>query len=277
DVHGVAARDVARDEVAERRIALLEEVVAVLLRDAVRILVAVLLLAGDPDAAVVAERLAHERELRLIGAALRDAGRVDLREAGVREGRARAVRAPRRRAVGALGVGREVDDVAVAAGREDDDGGRGRLDLAGDEAARHDAARLAVDDDELEHLGARVHLDGARRDLALERRVGAEEELLTRLAARVERAADLRAAERAVGEVAAVLTREGHALRDALIDDVHRELGEAVDVRLARAEVAALHGVVEEAEDAVAVVLVVLGRVDAALRGDRVGAPRAVL
>src|SRR5690606_182964 len=43
------------------------------------------------------------------------------------------------------------------------------------------------------------------------------------------------------------------------------------------AEVAALDGVVKEAEDAVAVVLVVLGRVDAALGGDGVGAAGAVL
>ena len=53
--------------------------------------------------------------------------------------------------------------------------------------------------------------------------------------------------------------------------------GEAVHVGLAGAEVAALHRVVEEAVDAVAVVLVVLGGVDAALRGDRVGPPGRVV
>src|SRR5690606_41788945 len=59
------------------------------------------------------------------------------------------------------------------------------------------------------------------------------------------------------------------------LDDVRGDLGEAVDVRLAGAEVAALDRVVEEAEDAVAVVLVVLGRVDAALGRDGVRPPRA--
>src|SRR2546430_6053007 len=54
--------------------------------------------------------------------------------------------------------------------------------------------------------------------------------------------------------------------------DVDRHLGEPVDVRLARAEVAALDGVVEQPVDRVAVVLVVLRGVDAALRGDRVRA-----
>jgi hypothetical protein len=85
------------------------------------------------------------------------------------------------------------------------------------------------------------------RATSAQRLVRAEEQLLPRLAARVERARDLRAAERAVVQQAAVLAREGHALRDALVDDVHRHLREPVDVRLARAEVAALDRVVEEA------------------------------
>ncbi len=149
--------------------------------------------------------------------------------------------------------------------------------LPGDQVADDDAARRAVDDDEVEHLGARVHLHGALADLLGERRVGAEQELLAGLAAGVEGAGDERAAERAVGQVAAVLAGERHALRDALVDDRRAHLGEPVDVGLAGAEVAALDRVVEQAVDAVAVVLVVLGRVDAALGRDRVGAPRRVL
>jgi hypothetical protein len=50
-----------------------------------------------------------------------------------------------------------------------------------------------------------------------------------------------------------------------------------VDVGLAGAEVAAFDRVVEEAVHAVAVVLVVLGGVDAALRGDAVRAAGAVV
>ena len=107
--------------------------------------------------------------------------------------------------------------------------------------------------------------------------VGAEQQLLAGLAAGVEGAAHLRATEAAVVEQAAVLAGERDALGDHLVDDVDRHLGEAVDVGLAAAEVAALDGVVEQAVDAVAVALVVLRRVDAALRGDRVSTPRRVV
>src|SRR5690606_31267459 len=101
--------------------------------------------------------------------------------------------------------------------------------------------------------------------------------LLAGLSACVERAGDLRAAEAAVRQVAAVLAGERHALRHALVDDVQADLGQPVDVGLAGTKVTALHRIVEEAVDAVAVALVVLRRVDAALRGDAVRAPRAVL
>src|SRR5207248_9473656 len=107
--------------------------------------------------------------------------------------------------------------------------------------------------------------------------ISTEEKLLPGLAAAVEGALELRPAEAARVEQAAVLARERHALRDTLVDDVDRHFGEPVDVRLAAAEVAALDGVVEEAVDAVAVVAVVLGGVDPALGGDRVGAAGRVL
>src|SRR5437763_1467562 len=81
----------------------------------------------------------------------------------------------------------------------------------------------------------------------------------------VARPRDLGAAERTGVEQAAVLTREGDALGDALVDDLDADLRQPVHVRLAGAEVATLHRVVEEAEDAVAVVAIVLGGVDAAL------------
>src|SRR5690606_4565427 len=92
-----------------------------------------------------------------------------------------------------------------------------------------------------------------------------------------ERARDLDATEGTVFEQAAVLTGERDALGDALVDDVRADLGQPVDVVLARAVVAALDGVVEEAVRGVAVLLVVLGRVDAALGSDRVGTARGVL
>ena len=187
------------------------------------------------------------------------------------------MRTPRGGDVGAHRVGGQVEHVAVAAGGEHDDVGEVGLDLAGDHVAGDDAAGLAVRDDQLEHLVAGEHRHRAGGDLALEGLVGADQQLLAGLAAGVEGARDLDAAEGAVVEQAAVLAGERDALRDALVDDVGADLGQAVDVGLARAVVAALDGVVEEAVDGVAVLLVVLRGVDAALRGDRVRAARGVL
>ncbi len=202
---------------------------------------------------------------------------MDLREARVREERAALVRAPRRGDVRVDRVGREVEHRAVAAGAQQHRVRLVRLELAGDEVADDDPARLAVDRHEVEHFAAFEQRHGLRIHLAHQRLVGAEQQLLARLAARIERARHLRAAERAIVEQPAVLARERHALRHALVDDVDRHLREPVDVGFAGAIVAALDGVVEQAIDAVAVVAIVLGGVDAALRRDAVRAPRAVV
>ena len=276
DVLGGAGGDVAGHQVAEGGVDALQVVVALVLGDlGGRAGVARRL--GHPDPAVVAQRLAHQGELGLVLAGARDAGGVDLGEARVGEVGAAPVGPPDRGGVGVHGVGRQVEDVAVAAGGQHHRVGEVGGDLAGDQVAGDDAAGPAVDHDEVEHLGARVHLDVARGDLPGQRLVGAEQQLLAGLAAGVERTGDLHAAEGAGVEQAAVLAGEGHALGDALVDDLDRDLGEPVHVGLAGAEVAALDGVVEEPVHGVAVVAVVLGGVDAALGGDGVGPARGVL
>lgn len=110
-----ARGDVAGSEVAERGILSFQIVVAVFFGDFRRLLCAVFLLLGNPHAAVVAERFAHERELALLVAVLRNAGGVDLREAGVCEARAALVAAESRRDAATLRVCGEVEYVAVAA------------------------------------------------------------------------------------------------------------------------------------------------------------------
>jgi hypothetical protein len=147
-------------------------------------------------------------------------------------------------------------------------------DGARDQVPGDDATGLAVDHDQVEHLGTRMHGNGTGVDLPFERLVGAEQQLLAGLAASIEGTRDLGAAKGSVGERAAVFTGEGNSLGYALIDDVDAHLGQAIDIGLARAEVSTLHRVVEEAEHAVSVVLVILGCVDAALGGDGVRAAR---
>src|SRR5690606_2594058 len=241
DVLGGAGRDVARDQVAEGRVDALQVIVALVLGDLPRVAVVAGAL-GHPDAAVVPQRLAHQGQLGLVVAADRDAGRVDLGVAGVAEVGALAVRPPGGGDVAAHGVGRQEEHVAVAAGGEHDGVGHVGLDLAGDHVPGDDAPGAAVDEDDLQHLVPGVHLHGAGRDLPLQRLVGADEQLLAGLAAGVEGAGDLHAAEGAVVQQAAVLAGERDALRDALVDDLDAGLRQAVHVGLAGAEVAALDG-----------------------------------
>ena len=280
---GGAGGDVAGGEVAEAGVFAFEVVVAVGFGDVAGLEFAAHDAGGEfacpgcPDASVVAQGFGHEGEFALLVAVDGDAGGVDLGEAGVGKAGAAFVAAVGGGDVAALGVGGEEEDVAVAAGADDDGVGVPCLDFAVRHVACDDALGVAVHEDEVEHFVAVVHFDGAEADLAGERGVGAEEELLAGLAAGVKGAGDLGAAKGAVVEEAAVFAGEGDAGGDGLVNDVAGDFGEAVNVGFAGAEVAALDGVVKEAVNAVTVVLVILCGVDAALGGDGVGAAGAVL
>ena len=174
-------------------------------------------------------------------------------------------------------VGRKIKGVAVSAGGEHDRVGRVLVDLTREQIARDDSLGVTIDDDEVEHLGLRKHLHGAGGDLPAKRLITTEQQLLAGLAARVKRPRNLGAAEGTIGEQAAVLAREGHALFDALIDDQIADFGQAINVRFARTKIAAFDRVVKQSVNAVAVVLIILRGVDSALRGDGMGAARRIL
>ena len=152
-----------------------------------------------------------------------------------------------------------------------------RRDIAGEQVARHDTARMAIHDHDVKHLFEGMHLHALERHLTLQRRIRAEQQLLTSLATCVERARHLCAAERAVCEEATVLAGKRDALRHTLVDNVHRQLREPVDVRLTGAEVATLDRVVEQSADGITVVLIILRGVDTALRSNRMRAARRVV
>src|SRR5437867_2188228 len=136
-----------------------------------------------------------------------------------------------------------------------------RFHSARHQVACDDASHFSIDDDQLEHFGTREHLYFARRCLPQQRLIS-EQKLLAGLAPGVERSRNLRASERTVRKGATVLSREGHTLRDALIDDVQAELRKPVYVRFTAAEITSFDGVVEEPINAVAVVLIILRCVD---------------
>ena len=95
--------------------------------------------------------------------------------------------------VTAFRVRGEVENIAVPPRRQHDRVGDMRVDLPGHEVADNDAAGRPIDDDQVEHLVARVHLD--RPLIWRSQPIGAEQQLLAGLTARVECARDLHTAE----------------------------------------------------------------------------------
>src|SRR5207244_10350470 len=90
---GAAGGDIPRREIAEARVLALKVVVALVLRNLIGT-ARVAALLRNPDASVVAQRLRHQRQLRLKIATLRNACGMDLCVAGIREVCPAAIRAP---------------------------------------------------------------------------------------------------------------------------------------------------------------------------------------
>ena len=206
-----------------------------------------------------------------------NAGGVDLDEAGVGEHGAFLVALPGGGAIASHGVGREEEDIAVAAGGHHYGVGSEALDFAGHQVTGDDAAGFPVDDHHVEHLMTAVHFDISLGDLPVEGLVGAQQELLAGLATGIERAAHQHPPEGAVVKQSAIFTGKGDPLGHALVDDVGRDLRQAVYVGFTGPVIPPLDGIIEKTVDRVVVVLVVLGGVDASLSGDGVGAARTVL
>ena len=169
--------DIARDQVPERRVEPFEVIVPLIFRDLVRSAFVGLGL-RDPDAAVIPEAFAHERELGLVLAGDRDACRVYLREAGVAEERAALVRAPCRGGIAHFRVRREEEDVAVAPGGEYDGVPLVGFEPPVDHVARDDPACLPAGDDEVEHLAPLEEFHRSEPHLAHHCGIRAEEQLL---------------------------------------------------------------------------------------------------
>src|SRR5450759_5232091 len=115
---------------------------------------------------------------------------MNLRVTGVGEERPFFISAVCCGDVAAARVGREIENISIATGREDYGIARVRFDSPGNQTPRDNPFGMAVDQNEIEHLRLRKHLDVARRHLATERLIGAKKKLLPGLPPRIERPRD---------------------------------------------------------------------------------------
>src|ERR1044072_333780 len=207
----------------------------------------------------------------------RDAGRMDLREARICKGCPTLVGAPDCACVAVLCIRRKIEHISITACRKHYSITRIRFDSSGHEVSGHNASNLAIDDNEIEHLGPRIHPDRSAVYLALKSLVRSEQKLLSCLASRIKSSRNLSTSKRSIIEKSAVFARKGHTLRDALINYVHAELGQTIDIRFPRTKVAPFHRVIKETIDTVTIVTIILSRVDTSLSGNTVGASRAVV
>ena len=192
---------VARHEVAESRIAAFEIVVAFFFRNVATLLGAgldslrIVEVFGHPDASVVAERFRHQRELGLLIAVARDASGVNLHVGRICKVSTFAIASDSCRAVASHSVGRKEVGVAIAAGGNHHGMSGKAFKLTGYQVFGNDTASATVHNHHIVHFVAVETLHLTHLNLAVERAVGAEQELLSGLTLSIESAAHLRTTE----------------------------------------------------------------------------------
>src|SRR5210317_2195834 len=120
----------------------------------------------------------------------------------------------------AHGVGRKVENVDVSTSGQNDSITPVRLNLTVNHVAAGNTPGNTVDDNQVKHLTALEELNRTSLNLARERRISAEQQLLTGLTTGIKGTGDLGATEGAVVKVASVVASERDALGNALINDV---------------------------------------------------------
>src|SRR5262245_12994109 len=270
-------RNITRRKIAVARIFSLEIIIAICFGDFAWRLLSILFAFRNPDAPIIPERLRHERQLGLMLAANRNTSGMDLCERRVREKRASFIGAIGGRDVAPASVGREIEHVSIAPGREHHSIRRQSLYFSGAEIAGKDSLGMSFDDHQVEHFSLRKHLHCARCDLTAKRLIATKEQLLTGLSTCIKGPRYLCAAKRAVGEQPAIFAGERNALRNTLVDDVIADLSEAIHVRFTGTKIPSLYRVVKQSVNAVPVVLVVFSRIYSTLGCDRMRATRRIL
>src|SRR5687767_8398847 len=109
-------------------------------------------------------------------------GGVDLGVTWIGENSPFFIGAPASGHVAALGVGGEIENISVSA-RGQDHGVRGvGGNLASDQIADDNAFGMTINNDDIEHFRARIHLNGAKANLAAEGLISSKKQLLAGLA-----------------------------------------------------------------------------------------------
>ena len=124
---------------------------------------------GNPDAAIVTQRLTHQRELRLLVAVAWNAGGVNLNVGWISKVSTLAVASHCSAHVASHCVGREEIGVAVTTGGDYHSMSGKALELTCNEVLGNDASCATVDDYHVVHLVAVVALHVAHLNLAIER------------------------------------------------------------------------------------------------------------
>jgi hypothetical protein len=172
------------------------------------------------------------------------------------------VAAPGRCNVRVLGIGRQIVDIAVAAGTEQHRLTGVAFKLTGNQIADHYAPSLALYHHQVQHFSPGIYLQATGLHHPHHGAVGSQQELLPGLPLGVEGTSHLGPAKGPIIQQTAVLPGKGYPLGHTVVNNGVANFRQSMDIGLPGAVVSPLEGVVEQPPDAIAIVGIVLAGVN---------------
>ena len=151
------------------------------------------------------------------------------------------------------------------------------LQLPSNEVTGDNPARTPIHHHDVHHLAARINGHRPLSHLPVKRTIRPEQTLLPRNPLRIKGSRNLHTTKRTVLDESTVIARKGYSHCRKVVDHVVTHLRSAVNIRLARTEVAPLEHIVKETIHAVVIVLIVLCRIRPPLRCYRMRPSRGIL
>ena len=120
------------------------------------------------------------------------------------------------------------------------------FNLTCNQVTSDDTTSTTVNNHDIQHLVAVVHLHFAFANLTAQRRISTQKQLLTGLATGIERTRYLSTTERTVIQQTTIFTSERNTLRYTLVDDVIGYFSQTIYVSFASTVVATFDCIIEQ-------------------------------
>ncbi len=151
------------------------------------------------------------------------------------------------------------------------------FNFAIDQISGNDPSGFSIDQNQIHHFVAIVHFYFSTTDLTIHGRIGPQQQLLSGLAFGVKSSGYQNTPKRTIVQQASVVPGKGNTLSNTLINDIGRNLRQAINIGFSGSVIPPLDGIVKKSVGRIAIPFIVFCGFDPYLGSNRMRHSRIIL